>query len=161
MRGLGDSYTKGSLTDTTKMSPAFVNLGELMYPGTWDSEHDGPTCIDQDPWMRIWGAGTGNAIQASQDFHDLYVLNAAGTPTMRPLPRRAFERLTLLPGEPSMSSTSGMGSPTSTASLAEEWKRREAERTPLGRQTLRATYMLKSRNRGRLRLNYCARVSGR
>lgn len=41
---------------------------------------------------------------------------------MRPLPFITFERLTLLPGDPSMSSTFGMESPTLTNARDEEWK---------------------------------------
>ena len=50
------------------------------------------------------------------------VLNAAGTPMMRPLPLSSVERLTLSPGEPSTRSTLGILSPTLTMVAAVVWK---------------------------------------
>ena len=38
----GFTYTKGSLTETTKTFPASFNFFELIYPGTWVAEHAGP-----------------------------------------------------------------------------------------------------------------------
>jgi hypothetical protein len=35
------TYTKLSLTETTKTLPASLSLGELMYPGIWFSEQAG------------------------------------------------------------------------------------------------------------------------
>ena len=55
---------------------------------------------------------------------------AAGTPIIRPLPFNSWARLTLLPGLPSISSTSGMLSPTLTKCVAEAWK---AARWAVGR----------------------------
>ena len=49
-------------------------------------------------------------------------LKAAGTPTIKPFPVNCFERLTLLPGEPSTSSTSGSRSPVLTMMLGVDWK---------------------------------------
>jgi hypothetical protein len=36
------TYTNGSLTETTKTLPAFFSAGWLMNPGTWELEHAGP-----------------------------------------------------------------------------------------------------------------------
>lgn len=35
------TYTKASLTDTTKTFPADSSFGCMIYPGTWESEHVG------------------------------------------------------------------------------------------------------------------------
>jgi hypothetical protein len=50
------------------------------------------------------------------------VLNAAGTPMIKPLPLSSLRRLTLWPGEFSTRSTSGSGSPTATHAGDEVWK---------------------------------------
>ena len=58
---------------------------------------------------------------------------------IKPFPLSSFARLILLPGEFSMSSTSGMASPTLTKARGVEWKRREvASRT---KDTRRAANM--------------------
>lgn len=59
------------------------------------------------------------------------ILKAAGTPMIRPLPFRTLDRLTLFPGDDSMSSTSGMLSPALTKARAEEWKLELEDRSKL------------------------------
>ena len=39
--GASRTYTKLSLTETTKTLPASLSFAELMYPGMWFSEHAG------------------------------------------------------------------------------------------------------------------------
>lgn len=54
------------------------------------------------------------------------ILNAAGTPITRLLPFNSRARFTLLPGEPSTRSTSGIGSPALTnagAEVRKSWRR--------------------------------------
>jgi len=54
-----------------------------------------------------------------------YVLNAAGTPMIKPLPlESSLERSTLFPGELSCSSTLGIGSPALTMFAIDMWKER-------------------------------------
>ena len=48
------------------------------------------------------------------------LLKAAGTPMIKPLPLSSFAMDTLLPGEFSINSTSGMASPTLTKAEVEE-----------------------------------------
>lgn len=61
---------------------------------------------------------------------DWILLKAAGTPMIRPLPLSSLAIETLFPGEFSMSSTSGMASPTLTQTRDEAWNERETEATP-------------------------------
>ena len=53
---------------------------------------------------------------------DVYLLKAAGTPMIRPLPLSSLAKFTLLPGVPSTRSTDGMESPTFTMVAVVAWK---------------------------------------
>ena len=55
------TYTKGSLTDTTKTLPASFNLSLLTYPGMCVAEHAGP-------------GEQSHAISLDTSFSDLYQL---------------------------------------------------------------------------------------
>ena len=71
-----------------------------------------------------------------------HILNAAGTPMIRPFPVSSLARLILLPGEPSVkTSKSGMRSPTFTKTGLEAWKaaRCEEERADRARGKMDAT----------------------
>jgi len=71
------------------------------------------------------------------------LLNAAGTPMTTPLPLSFLDKFTLLPGEFSMSSTSGRASPTCTKLLADEWKAlRDAIRGAIAAKMRRVAYIL-------------------
>jgi hypothetical protein len=107
------TYTKGSLTDTTKILPACFSFDELMYPGMWLSEHEGEKAAG----TPISDPGSDQVSTAERRCRDI--------PMMMPLPLvNSFARLTLLPGEPSTRSTSGTLSPTLTNAGAEAWNRR-------------------------------------
>lgn len=58
----GFTYTKLSLTETTKTLPASLSLEELMYPGIWFSEHAGEyaagTPVDKDKLFEFVNATT-------------------------------------------------------------------------------------------------------
>jgi hypothetical protein len=76
-----ETYTNGSLTETTKTFPASFRAGWLMKPGTWELEHAGPVVRE------IHSSATGTEKQAAV-YRGWFgsSLNAAGTPTITPLP---------------------------------------------------------------------------
>lgn len=71
-----------------------------------------------------------------------HVLNAAGTPMMRPLPFNSLAMDTLLPGEFSTSSTSGIASPTLTKAREDAWKGRRATALEPAKSVRRAANMV-------------------
>lgn len=117
------TYTKGSLTATTKTSPASLSFGWLIYPGICELEHDGPP-LNQ--YFESKLEHHGQVFVITTEIMNL--LNAAGTPIIRALPLICSLRLTLFPGESSTrTSRLGMLSPTLTNCLGEIWRERQWE----------------------------------
>lgn len=73
-------------------------------------------------WLRESGQQGVQSFQSGGVSCRCHLLNAAGTPTMTPLPESSLARLTLLPGEFSTRSMLGMESPFRTKAGAVLWK---------------------------------------
>lgn len=78
-----ETYTKASLTATTKTFPAPLVLACSIYPGMWESEQVGPSKCQYrssfksfDSFDNYWD---GEELRSD-------ILKAAGTPIIRPLP---------------------------------------------------------------------------